>query len=67
MMENRKNIPENAESKPLDDDQLTEVTGGETVVIQSVGCKRCAADPSHLYVELLDACPVCGSREFTYA
>ena len=67
MTENRKNIPESAESKSLTDDQLTEVTGGETVVLQPVGYKRCAADPSHLYVEVLDACPKCGCRAFTYA
>ena len=51
----------------LEEDQLSEAAGGETVVIQPVGYKRCAADPSHLYVELLDACPVCGCRAFTFA
>ena len=67
MMENKKIIPENAESRLLDDDQLSEVAGGETVVIQPIGYKRCAANPEHLYVEVLGACPVCGCREFTYA
>ena len=67
MMENKKNIPENVENTTLNDDQLSEVTGGEKVVLKPVGYKRCAADPTHLYVEVLDACPKCGCRAFTYA
>ena len=67
MNENKKSIPESADSKPLTDEQLAEVSGGETVkiIIQPIGFKRCAADPSHVYVEIHDACPICGSKEFT--
>lgn len=66
MAENKKDIPETVMGKPLTDDELTEVTGGEKeqVVVQTIGFKRCAADPSHVYVEIHDACPVCGCREF---
>ena len=51
----------------LPEDQLEEVSGGKTVIIlRSMGYKRCAANPEHVYGEMLDACPTCGCREFTY-
>ena len=66
MTENKKTIPENTENKPLTDDQLTGVTGGKTVIIvQPMGFKRCAANSEHVYVEVHDACPICGCKEFT--
>ena len=69
MTENKKTIPDPAESKPLTDDQLSGVTGGETVniLVQPMAFKRCAANPDHVYVELHDACPICGTKEFTRA
>lgn len=53
--------------KPLTDEQLTGVNGGEVVqpILQPMGFKYCAADPSHVYVEIHDACPICGCKEFT--
>ena len=69
MTEDRKLIPEIAENKLLTDAQLSEVAGGETdiILVHPMAFKRCAADPTHVYVEVLDACPVCGSKEFTRA
>ena len=68
MTENKKRIPEKEENKHLTDEQLAEVSGGESVVVaHPTGFKRCAADPTHVYVEIHDACPICGSREFTRA
>jgi len=66
MTENKK-IPEN---KPLTDEQLTNVSGGnmnDDMVLEPVGFKRCADDPTHIYLETLKACPVCGCRAFTRA
>ena len=53
----------------LADEQLAEVSGGRMVKIiaQPMAFKRCAADPTHIYAEVLDACPICGSKEFTRA
>jgi len=69
MMDNEKRIPEGIENKTLTDNQLSGVTGGEmrAFVLQPMGFKRCAADPTHVYVEIHDACPICGSKEFTRA
>lgn len=52
----------------LNDDQLEAVSGGagEVVIVQPMGFKYCAADRTHVYPEVLDACPVCGTKEFTY-
>ena len=36
------------------------------VTVQPMGFKYCAADPTHVYVEIHDACPICGCKEFTY-
>ena len=36
------------------------------VIVQPMGFKYCAADPTHVYVEIHDACPICGCKEFTY-
>lgn len=68
MNENMK-MPNNAETKPLTDEQLSEVSGGgmEKILVHSMGFKRCAADPAHVYAAILDACPECGSKEFTRA
>jgi len=68
MVENKKNCPEPAENTPLTDERLSEVSGGEATMLiaHPVGFKYCAADPSHVYVDTLEACPVCGSKEFTY-
>ena len=58
------------ENKPaeLTEDQLSEVSGGETlnILVHPMGFKYCAADPTHVYVEIHDACPICGCKEFTY-
>lgn len=61
-----KRIPENM---PLTDDQLDEVSGGGTKTLLSyiMVCKRCAADPTHVYAETLKECPICGEKEFTYS
>lgn len=68
MDENKKMIPESTENTPLSDDQLADVSGGETVIILThpINAKRCAADPSHVYPAYADACPKCGSKEFTW-
>ncbi len=61
--------PKNNKPAELKDDQLSEVSGGETVniLVQPMAFKRCAANPDHVYVEIHDACPICGSKEFTRA
>lgn len=44
------------------------MTGGDLngdVIVQPIRSKVCAADPSHLYLEIYTECPVCGSKEFT--
>ena len=43
--------------------------GGETVniVVHPMAFKRCVANPEHVYVELHDACPICGCKEYTRA
>lgn len=35
------------------------------VTVQPMAFKYCAADPTHVYPVILDACPVCGCKEFT--
>ena len=65
MTDSKKNKP-----AELAEDQLTRVTGGDLngdVLTQPMGFKYCAADPTHVYVELHDACPICGCKEFTRA
>lgn len=66
--ENKKIIPETANNKPLSDEQLSEVWGGAdpVVIVQPMPHKFCAANPTHVYIFTLDACPVCGCKEFTY-
>ena len=64
-------MTEPKKSKPaeLTEDQLSEVSGGETVppiVVQPMRFKCCAADPTHVYVDIHDACPICGCKEFNY-
>ena len=56
-------------NKHLTDEQLSGVTGGETVqpILHPMGFKHCAANPEHVYVEIHDACPICGCKEFTRA
>ena len=65
MTENKK-IPENAENKPLTDDQLEEVSGGEDLSLSAVPMiyLKCAVDSRHIWPYGIDACPVCGSTEF---
>ena len=66
MAESKKKIPE--ESNALSDDQLAEVVGGMmgTFNVIAIGFKCCVADPSHVYADVLDACPICGCKEYTY-
>ena len=76
--------PKKNKPAELTEDQLTGVTGGQTVqpivqpivvqplvqppvIVQPMGFKYCAADPTHVYVEIHDACPICGCKEFTRA
>ena len=64
------NDPKNSKPTELPDDQLTSVAGGRLngdVINQPMGFKYCAADPTHVYVEIHDACPICGCKEFTRA
>ena len=62
------NDPKKNKPAELAEDQLSMVSGGrmEQPILQPMGFKYCAADPSHVYVEIHDACPICGCREFTY-
>ena len=64
-------MTDSKENKPaeLAEDQLSEVSGGEMVkiIVQPMAFKRCVANPDHVYVELHDACPICGCKEFTRA
>ena len=66
MTENRKTIPENAGSKPMTDEQLEKVSGGEELSLSAVPIiyLKCAVDARHIWPYGLDACPVCGSTEF---
>lgn len=59
--------PKKNKPAELAEDHLSGVTGGEMVqpILQPMGFKYCAADPTHVYVELHDACPICGCKEFT--
>ena len=61
--------PKKNKPAELAEDQLSEVSGGEmeTIIVQPMGFKRCAANPEHVYADVLDACPVCGCKEFTHA
>ena len=65
MTENKK-IPENAENKPLTDEQLSGVTGGEDLSLSAVPMiyLKCSVDSRHIWPYAIDACPVCGSTEF---
>lgn len=69
MTDPKKPIPEHAQSKALTDDQLVEVVGGtkSTFTVIATGFKCCVADPSHVYADVLDACPICGCKEYTSA
>jgi len=61
--------PKKNKPAELTEDQLAEVSGGETapiIVVHPMRFKCCAADPMHVYVEIHDACPICGCKEFTY-
>ena len=62
MTDPRKNGP-----AELAEDQLSAVSGGETAqpILQPMAFKRCVANPEHVYVEIHDACPICGCKEFT--
>ena len=64
MTDSKKNMP-----AELTEDQLSEVSGGEMVkiIVQPMAFKRCVANPDHVYVELHDACPICGCKEYTRA
>jgi len=66
--ENIMSDPKQDKPAELTEDQLSEVSGGETVqpILQPMGFKYCAADPTHVYVHIHDACPICGCKEFTY-
>ena len=69
MTDPKKPIPEHAQSNALSDDQLAEVVGGMmgTLNAHLMRFKYCAADPSHVYPAVLDACPECGCREYTHS
>ena len=68
MTDPKKNMP-----AELAEDQLEEVTGGESAqpvvqpIVHPMAFKRCVDNPDHVYVELHDACPICGCREYTRA
>ena len=66
MSEEKKIIPENNEGKLLTDDQLEEVSGGEDLSLSAMPIiyLKCAVDSRHIWPYGVDACPVCGSREF---
>ena len=62
--------PEKNKPAELAEEQLSEVSGGERngdVLVQPMGFKYCAANPTHVYVEVHDACPICGCKEYTRA
>lgn len=62
--------PKKNKPAELTEDQLTGVTGGDTVpaiLVHPMRFKCCAANPMHVYVEIHDACPICGCKEFTRA
>lgn len=65
-MTENKNIHENKEKAPLNDEMLEEVTGGEDLSLSAIPMiyLKCAVDPSHCWPYGYDACPVCGSTEF---
>ncbi|MBQ2954864.1 MAG: hypothetical protein IJE08_00220 [Clostridia bacterium] len=65
MTENKK-IPENTDNKPLTDDQLEKVSGGEDLSLSAVPMiyLKCAVDSRHIWPYGIDVCPVCGSKEF---
>ena len=61
-------MTDSKKDKHLSDEQLSGVTGGELngdVIVQPMAFKRCAANPDHVYVDIHDACPICGCKEFT--
>lgn len=60
--------PKKNKPAELTEDQLSGASGGELngdVIVHPMGFKYCAADPTHVYVEIHDACPICGCKEFT--
>ena len=60
----------NCKTDGLAEDQLSGVTGGGMngdVIVQPMGFRRCTANPEHVFVDIHDACPICGCREFTRA
>ena len=62
--------PKKNKPAELTEDQLEEVSGGETVpaiLVHPMGFKCCAANPDHVYPEIHAACPTCGCKEFTRA
>jgi len=59
MTENKNMIPENTENKPLTDDQLEKVSGGECIpTMRPVLYKRCSADSTNVDGKELYECPV---------
>ena len=61
MTDSKKNKP-----AELAEDQLVEVSGGEIVqiLVHPMYFKYCAADQTHVYPGIFDACPICGCKEF---
>lgn len=59
--------PEEMNMAELTDDALEQAAGGKTVIIlnQPMEFKICAANSSHVYPIILDACPECGAKEYT--
>jgi len=65
-MTENKEIPESIESRPLTDEQLEKVTGGEDLSLSAVPMiyLKCVVDARHVWPYGVAACPVCGSTEF---
>lgn len=59
--------PEEMNKAELTDDALEQAAGGETVIIlnQPMEFKICAANSAHVYPIIFDACPECGTKEYT--
>lgn len=61
-----KNSPE-TKAVELNEEELKQASGGEVIIlVHPVRHKVCAANPSHVYVEIHKACPECGEKEFTF-
>lgn len=60
--------PKKNKPAELAEDQLSEVSGGEEpiILVHPMRMKCCAVDPNHVYCDFFDACPECGSTEFTW-